>query len=404
MENMRSFENIRSFLIHLKQFSRIDTRCANDAFGLNKQTIALITECIQALHRESDISPNTEIVVSQDLQNGSYDHDENIISLPYRQHFTGLDYYIMWRHEAEHAHQQAIRDSEPTEEQTLLNISRLLYPSNIYDSYGAPAPEYLYNYMELRARTAEAIALREALEERYNATPRDFWYKEKRAYLDTLKRFLENTALQHDIKQCRQYCNSQNIAILRTKDTNNELRGLSRLKALMFWNTTGRNSVMQAFREFQKAREALTPLRIRLEQDMRNISQDTLDELQTREEVGRQQHEQLHQAISSVTRVVQVADLEQPIPDGAIVVRGAHNMEHFLTEYREILPSLTICEEFDTSTFESLYVVFNSSPTPSTLQTPIHDIASPYEYPVEDVLDWLEKNISIDEIEDDELE
>jgi hypothetical protein len=38
------------------------------------------------------------------------------------------------------------------------------------------------------------------------------------------------------------------------------------------------------------------------------------------------------------------------------------------------------------------------------LQTPIHDIASPYEYPVEDVLDWLEKNIPIDEIEGDELE
>lgn len=397
-------DNTRGFLIHFKQFSRIYTRCTNESCGVNIPALTLITKCIKALHRDSGISPNTKIVVSPDLQNCSYDHQYNLISLPYKSTYTGLDYYIMWRHEAEHAHQQVIRDSEPTEEQTLINISRFLYPLDIYDSHDAPAPEYLYNYMELRARTAEAIALREALEERYNATPRDFWYKEKRAYLDTLKRFLENTALQHDIKQCRQYCNSQNIAILRTKDTNNELRGLSRLKALMFWNTTGRNSVMQAFCEFQKAREALTPLRIRLEQDMRNISQDTLDELQTREEVGRQQHEQLHQAISSVTRVVQVADLEQPIPGDAIVVRGTHNMEHFLTEYREILPSLTICEEFDTFTFESLYVVFNSSPISSTLQTPIHDIASPYEYPVEDVLDWLEKNIPIDEIEGDELQ
>lgn len=394
----------RSFLLHLNEFNNIAEKYPNTAYKINELALNMIAKTIKAIQSASGFDANVRIHVSADSKQPQYFHDTKIIQLPYKSTYTGLDYYIMWRHEAEHAHQQVIRDSEPTEEQTLINISRLLYPLDIYDSHDAPVPEYLYNYTELRARTAEAIALREALEERYNAAPRDFWYKEKRAYLDTLKRFLENTASQHDIKQCRQYCNSQNIAIFRTKDTKNELRGLSRLKALMFWNTTGRNSVMQAFCEFQKAREALTPLRIRLEQDLRNISQDTLDELQTREEVGRQQHEQLHQAISSVTRVVQVADLEQPIPGDAIVVRGTHNMEHFLTEYREILPSLTICEEFNASTCESLYVVFNSSPTPSTLPTPIHDIASPYEYPVEDVLDWLEKNISIDEIEDDELE
>lgn len=390
-------------LLQKSEFEKIHEKYSPDGMRQNQQAIHLIAKLIKTVQKESGVSCDARIMLDPTRKNGIYRADINAILLPYHPTWSGAMYYGCWRHEAAHAEQYAIIHGPDCLEKTFLQISRLLYPAESEDKDGYPKPEYLYNYLELQARAIEAKALREAIEYRQSHSPSTFGLNEQREYCHVIQNFMENTQKQHSIAQCQKYIKAQRTAILLTRDTEHVLPHTSRLSLLRLWNAHSQTKITNAFHEFENEYTALMQIYETLKHNVQNQEYTTLYELHMREQIGHEKHQEMHHTLQNLMPVLSTSELQQPLPADAICIRGTDNMQRFLEEYKELLDTFSVCEEFDTNSHESLYVVFATKDLTPNVQAQIEAIPSPYEPETLDLLDEIDATVELDEFSPEEL-
>lgn len=399
-------KNARSFLIHEPSFSEIDTRYPHHQQPYNTQNLALISKLIKQTQNESELNINTRVRVSPNTKDAIHNHEAHYILLPYKPEYAGVDYYVFWRHEAEHALQTDVRlHGVESVEKTMLQVSRFLYPADIEDDQGRAKPEYLYNYTELKARTAEACALREALQERYDSKPPDFRYTEKKAYLEAIQRFCENTQGQHSLITCLQYTMSQVPTIIAQPDAEHELPDKNRFSLATFWTTQGMVKNLQAFREFQREYQQLLKCAQQLQHDVQHPESAPTQEAEATKQYNNEMHERTHDMLlHEGCQVIQVIDLPSVLPENATKVHGFDAMIAFIQEYRHDLDKFTICEPIDKNVADAMYIVFNTADLTHSQDARTDNMPEQYHAPEQpDFLDYIEHNVELDEIEEEEI-
>ena len=396
----------RSLLIHEPSFSEIDARYPRHKQAYNAKALDLISKLVKQTQQESHLNIQSRVRISPKYKDAIHNHQGDYILLPYKAEYAGIDYYMFWRHEAEHAVQSQIRDNTlESTEKTMLQISQFLYPADIEDDNGNPRNEYLYNYTELKARTAEAVALKEAIQERYNAQPPDFYYAEKKAYAAALSRFCENTQGQHSLTSCIRYALQQTTNILSQPDIEHELPDQSRMRLAVFWGMQGMAKNLHAFREFEQACSELLQISQQLQYDVQHPENAPAQEEAMLQNYNNQMHQRTHDIlIQEQCRVIQIIDLPNTLPENATRVHGFDAMLSFLQEFRDELPQLTICEPVDKNAADSMYIVFNTAELFHSSHE--HTTILPEQYCVTsqpNPLDIIEQDVILDEIEEEEV-
>lgn len=399
-------ENARSLLIHEPSFSEIDTRYPHHQYPYNVKNLELISKLIKQVQKESHLNINPRVRVTSHTRNAFHNYKHDYILLPYKPEYAGVDYYIAWRHEAEHASQTDTRryGNECTEK-TMLQISQFLYPVDIEDDQGHAKLKYLYNYTELKARAAEARALREALQERYNAQPPDFRYAEKKAYNDTVQRFCKNTQGQHSVTACIRYAMNQVWTINVQPDVEHELPAKHRFTLATFWITKGMKKVLQAFREFENEYKQLLQCARQLQNDVQHPENAPAQEAEAIERYNHDMHNRIHDALLREScKVVQVVDLPSTLPEHATKVYGFDAMVAFMKEYHQDLKNFTVCEPEDKDVNNAMYVVFNTNDLTKAKTTRADNMPEQYQPPEnQNLLSYIEETVELGEIDEEEI-
>lgn len=192
------------------------------------------------------------VTTDKSITDSSYNHINNVITIPYHPGAHGIYYYSNLKHEDRHADQTyGPRDSV---EKTLLEISRAIYPPNerIAKHNGDPSSEYLYNYGELDARCAEIQAFNDAFESRIKATPPDCNIIEKDEMLKVMKDTWSTLHLQQS--QFELYLTRlQNIQSVLRNDLDADIMPCGIPRAVLFLATTAPALYKEKFHELQDA-------------------------------------------------------------------------------------------------------------------------------------------------------
>lgn len=365
-------------LLHYSKFTGHLATCTN-----TEEKIAKIQALLQDIENQqagTSRTPATVEIANDDQHlDASYNHDDNIITIPYKSSVHGMYYYSSLRHEDAHA-DQTHGQRDPIEKM-LLDISRAIYPQHVDDGRGNPVNEYLYNYGELDAKCAEIKAINDAFTARIKATPPDCNIIEKDEILKVMQDVWSVLSMQQSNFMLR-LVQLKNIASVLTGDSDATIMPCKSTEAVWLLTTKAPALYQTKLAELQEATKTfhtnMQALKTWTLPQNRQMTQDA--ERSAMERYVEQEHQKVLQYVKSSGAHYD----EFPPPNSNVDVTQLANdriLQWYIDAHQEEAESLYIVH-VDVNPEEHSYIAHRVLPDHNSQKTqfepaPLFDVDTP---------------------------
>ncbi len=258
-----------SCLVRLDNFAELilnhpaPTRLANELHPnvvevLRKELTGLMEELFQSdfSNLDKDDMPKLQFPgARKDIS--FYDGLTDTIHIPQDMSLPVVNLARMVAHETEHA-RQFCPELYTSEENKMIALGLALYPEQKRNQ-DTPKTLYLYNYIELRARTAEFHALLNMYYTRQDSQDAPMTPREKQEYQKVLSAVRDSARMQ--LSPIRlELAIAQMLMKMHTQQFDADEAEMTQQEAIRFFASTGKSMMHDAFNEFRQVYKELDSL------------------------------------------------------------------------------------------------------------------------------------------------